>query len=101
VRFLPEYDNLLLSHADRSRVMTSERLRKLATANGMLPAFLVDGFVAGTWKVARKKDAATLLVEPFGKLGKDARRALVEEGEKLLRFVEEDARSFAVRVQPM
>jgi hypothetical protein len=98
LRFLPEYDNLLLSHADRSRVMSNERQRRIVTANGLLPTFLVDGFLAGIWKVSRKKDVAALVVEPFIALAKDVRRALVEEGEQLLRFVEEGAHSFEVRL---
>ncbi len=55
-------------------------------------------FLAGIWKVSRKKDVAALVVEPFIPLSKDARRQLVEEGEQLLRFVEEGAHSFEVRL---
>lgn len=53
VRFLPEYDNLLLGYADRSRIVADEHRKLLATRNLFLPpTFLVDGFVAGTWTVS-------------------------------------------------
>src|SRR5207344_2243009 len=62
-RFLPEFDNLLLSHADRTRVIADEH-RALVSVNGSV---LVDGFAVGTWTVSRepKAGAATLLVRPF------------------------------------
>jgi Winged helix DNA-binding domain len=96
-RFLPAFDNLLLAHADRSRVLADEH-KKLAFASGLRvePTFLVDGMVAGTWKVARKKAAASLTVTPFAALAKADRRALTAEADALVRFLEPDASSFAV-----
>src|SRR3989440_1478791 len=66
-RFLPEFDNLILAHADRTRVLADEhRPLVLGAKNLRIPGtFLVDGFVAGTWRVERKKDAATLTLTPF------------------------------------
>lgn len=97
VRFLPEYDNILLSHADRSRIIADEHRPRVATKNlRILSTFLVDGFVAGTWRIARKKTTATLVVEPFVALKKAVRDELANEGERLLRFAEEDATEFAV-----
>lgn len=50
-RFLPMWDNVLLAHADRSRFTTPERRKVFARMNGdLLPAFLVDGRVAGIWR---------------------------------------------------
>src|SRR5215212_10751504 len=50
-RFLPEFDNMILSHADRTRVIADEHRKAIASRNGMVPAtFLIDGFVQGTWK---------------------------------------------------
>ena len=89
-RFLPEFDNLILSHADRSRVIAEDHRRAIASRNGMVPAaVLVDGFVRGTWKVERTKKAATLAITPLEPLSKKVRAALAEEGERLLRFVAE------------
>jgi hypothetical protein len=97
VRFLPEFDNLLLAHADRTRIVADQHRPLVATRNlRILATFLVDGFVAGTWDVEKKKGVATLALQPFIKLTKEAKRELQEEGEKLLRFVEEDAKSYAV-----
>jgi hypothetical protein len=92
VRFLPEFDNLVLSHADRTRVLAEEHRPAVVTKNLRVRAtFLVDGFAAGTWTVERKKDAARLELIPFGRLPKGARDELAEEGEGLLRFAEPGA----------
>ncbi|WP_433936446.1 winged helix DNA-binding domain-containing protein [Sorangium cellulosum] len=100
-RFVPDYDNLLLAHDDRTRVIADEhRGRIVLSANlRILPTFLVDGFVAGTWTIERKKASATLVIAPFEALARGARDQLAEEGEALLRFVEEDAGVFDVRFE--
>ncbi len=99
VRFLPEFDNLVLAHDDRTRVIADEHRPKVTLKNLQVRAtFLVDGFVAGTWKVERKRKTATLVLEPFGKLAKKALAELEREGEALLRFVEEDALETGVHV---
>lgn len=97
VRFLPEFDNLLLAHADRTRIIADEYRPRVATKNlRILATFLVDGFVAGTWSIQRKTKTATLTIAPFVKLTRAVRDALADEGERLLRFAEEDASAFAV-----
>jgi hypothetical protein len=98
VRFLPDFDNLVLGHDDRSRIIADEHRAKLTTKNLQVKAtFLVDGFVAGTWTIERTKARAQLILAPFGKLAKSVRAALDEEGDALLRFVEDDATSFEIR----
>ncbi|MDF3041380.1 MAG: hypothetical protein K0Q71_4086, partial [Thermomicrobiales bacterium] len=101
-RFLPEFDNLVLSHADRTRVLADEhRQLILGAKNGRIPAtFLVDGWVAGTWRVERKKHAATLAITPFAALPKSVAAALAEEGDALLRFLEDEADTFDIRQNP-
>jgi hypothetical protein len=101
-RFLPEFDNLLLSHIDRTRVLADEhRHFILGAKNGRIPAtFLVDGWVAGTWRVERKKEAATLAITPFAALPKSTAAAVGEEGDALVRFLEDDAATFDVRQNP-
>ena len=79
-RFLPEFDNLLLSHADRTRVVPPEYWGRSWVGNMVYCTFLVDGFLAGVWKLA--EDA--LVVEPFGKLTKAQREDVVQEGERML-----------------
>jgi hypothetical protein len=97
-RFLPEFDNLILSHADRTRVIANDYRKIIASRNGMVPAtVLVGGFVRGTWKVERTRGKATLLIEQFEPLSEDDRDVLAEEGERLMRFVAEGAGEFEVR----
>ena len=99
VRFLPEYDNLLLSHNDRRRVVADEHRSKVYLPGLRVAAtILVDGFVRGTWKIEKIKNAATLAIEPLAKLTLPERKVLSEEGERLLRFVEATAKSFSVRI---
>ncbi|GAA0342712.1 winged helix DNA-binding domain-containing protein [Actinoallomurus spadix] len=86
-RFLPEYDNLLRSHADRTRVLPEEHRRRLATPNDSpRPVFLINGFVHGTWRITRERDRAVLTVEPYAPLPALDRTALLEEGARLLDF---------------
>jgi hypothetical protein len=92
VRFVPDFDNLVLSHDDRSRIMGDEHRSRVTTKNLQVRAtFLVDGLVAGTWKSERKRKTAVLVIEPFGAVAKRWRAPLEEEGERLLEFLEEDA----------
>lgn len=85
-RFLPEYDNIVLGHEDRTRIIAFEH--RYIVGGGM---FLVDGFVAGTWKIANQKGHAKLTVSPFKPLKKPDRAPLGEEGEQLLSFTAGDA----------
>ncbi len=98
-RLLPEFDNLILGHTDRKRFI-ADRHRRWVFLPGLRvrATFLVDGFVAGTWDVERKKDVATLTLEPFEALAKKAQGELVKEAGQLVRFVQEDATKFDVRV---
>jgi hypothetical protein len=82
VRFLPDFDNLLVSHADRTRVIADEH-RAYMAQHRLVRAVLVDGVVAGTWTIAKRR----LEVQPFGRLSKRDRAAVAAEGERLLGFV--------------
>ena len=100
VRFVPEFDNLILSHADRTRIIANDYRKEITSKNGMVPAtVLVDGFVRGTWKTERTRGKVTLVIEPFEPLSKEDCDALAEEGEQLVRFVAEPegAETFKVR----
>jgi hypothetical protein len=99
VRFIADFDNLVLGHSVRTRIVDDAHRPRIVTKNLLVRAtILVDGFVAGTWKVERKKAAASLIIEPFAKLPAGARSDLEAEGERLLEFSEPDADRFAVRV---
>jgi winged helix DNA-binding protein len=95
-RFLPEYDNLLLSHADRTRVIPGDERVPLQPGLGArYGTLLVDGFFRGTWRIARHRDSAVLHVEPFEPLSD--RDAIAAEGEALLKFAVEDVSAHDVR----
>jgi len=95
-RFLPEYDNALLSHADRTRVIAHAE-RELVFTRG---AFLVDGFVRGRWHVVRRRQGVTLVVEPFAPLAGRERTALGDEADRLVAFVAGEAPARDVRFEP-
>jgi hypothetical protein len=98
-RFLPEYDNLLLAHADRSRIMAADRRVPLLPGNGGVSGtVLVDGFFRGTWKITSQGDAAELHVVPFERLSEEDAAAVAAEGLRLLAFTSPDAEGHDVRV---
>ncbi|GAA0310428.1 winged helix DNA-binding domain-containing protein [Streptomyces turgidiscabies] len=84
-RFLPEFDNLLLSHADRTRVVPADLKGRTWSGNQAHRVLLVDGFLAGLWHFTDR----TLTVEPFGTFTKDQRAAVVEEGERMVAVLHE------------
>jgi hypothetical protein len=86
-RFLYDFDNLLLSHADRSRVITEEAAQQGYELRNVQPRMLlVDGFTRGDWKVTRTKGTATLTIRPFTKMSTRDKSAVTREGERLLAF---------------
>jgi hypothetical protein len=93
-RFLPEYDNALLSHADRTRVIADVHRERVFTRG----ALLVDGFVRGAWTLARRRAGATLHIEAFAPLGERERAEVVEEGERLLAFATGEARAREIAI---
>ncbi|WP_328958362.1 winged helix DNA-binding domain-containing protein [Kitasatospora purpeofusca] len=89
VRLLAPFDNLLLSHADRTRVLPEEYRPRVMTQNGLvLGTLLVDGLVAGSWRLAEERSGArSLTVRPFGpQLDPSDRRAALAEAERVLAF---------------
>ncbi|MGW7459017.1 winged helix DNA-binding domain-containing protein [Streptomyces sp. NPDC054797] len=78
-RFLPEFDNVLLAHADRTRVIAPAAKGRAWTGNQAHRTLLVDGFLAGLWKL--KGDVLT--VELFGDLSPAQREEVVAEGERM------------------
>jgi len=88
VRYLYDFENLLLSHDDRTRVIRPDvDVRGSARDNEAVSTFLLDGMVAGTWKVERQRDRARLLVRPLVALSKSDAGSLAEEGARLLGFL--------------
>ncbi|WP_019630464.1 winged helix DNA-binding domain-containing protein [Actinomadura atramentaria] len=88
-RLLPEFDSLVLAHADRSRFVDETDRARVTTKNLRVRAtFLWDGRVAGTWDADRKRTSATLRLRPFRPLPDGAADALVAEAEALLAFTD-------------
>jgi hypothetical protein len=99
-RFLPEFDNLVLSHAERSRVIADEHRGHVVTKNLRVRASVFyDGFACGIWDIERKKNSVTLRVTPFRRLPAAAVSALTEEAEATLGFLEPDAPGTGVRFE--
>lgn len=97
VRFLYDFDNLLLSHADRGRVLTGDYFDQNFSDNIMPCTLLVDGFTNGTWKITRKRRAATLVIKPFRRLTARERDEVAGEGRRLLAFAEAGAETHDIR----
>lgn len=97
LRLLGEWDNVLLAHADRTRLFDDETRGRVIRRNGdVLPTILLDGVVAGTWWWRRSKDVATLQAAPFVKLTKGLKADLEREAELALAVLEPAASRFDV-----
>ena len=101
IRYVPKWDSTLLAYAapERVRILSEAHRKTVIAKNGdVAQTILVDGMVAGTWAVAAKPAAAALTVTPFGRLAKADRQALVEEGERLARFVAPTSKAHRVAI---
>src|SRR2546421_1077898 len=84
VRFLPKWDNVLLAWADRTRVLPEQYRKTVIRMNGdVAQTFLVDGFVAGTWRAEKGR----VVPEPFSPLPPSTRRELEDEARRLEAFI--------------
>ena len=84
VRFLPKWDNVLLAFADRTRVLPEEYRKTVIRMNGdVAQTFLVDGFVAGTWRVENGR----IVLAPFATLARSVQRELDDEAGRLEAFL--------------
>ncbi|AZU62511.1 winged helix DNA-binding domain-containing protein [Neobacillus mesonae] len=92
VRFLAEFDNILLSHKNRSRILADEYRSRVFTVNGIIKAtFLIDGYVQGLWRIEQKRKSTTLIIEPFKSLLQVDKDELAIEGAKLMDFAVADS----------
>jgi hypothetical protein len=94
VRFLPEYDNIVLSHHDRTRVID----RKLSEPIWMRGSILVDGFIRGTWRIDTKQNESTLRIGLFDSLTPADHADIEAEAERLADFLVPDARTRQIRI---
>jgi hypothetical protein len=93
VRFLYDYDNLFLSHADRSRVQPRDPYRAIEVRpNEIVSAYLVDGFIGGFWRLRQERASPTHLdLRPIIRLTKAQEHEVATEGERLLSFLAADS----------
>jgi hypothetical protein len=81
VRFLPKWDNTLLAHADRTRVLPEDLRKTVIAKNGdVTQTYLVDGLVAGSWAADKRGKIA---LTPFAPLPRAARREVEDEAARL------------------
>ena len=86
VRFLPEFDNLLLSHDDRSR-MADPAFKGRPWWHGSL---LVDGFLAGTWQPERRADGITIRIGLYRSMTDTELSEVEAEASRLASFLSPD-----------
>jgi len=98
-RFLPEYDNLLLGHADRSRLADKDaKGATLFTASGPFQGtLLVDGLLSGSWRLHREASAVELHVRHFKPLPRPVRSEVEAEGRLLVGLIAAGADDCRVR----
>ncbi len=98
-RFLYDYENLLLSYADRTRLIPAGTdVRSGVRDNEPVSTYLVDGEVSGTWKVVRDSGSARLILRPTRSIQKDQAAPLEAEGRSLLGFLAPDATRHEVEI---
>ena len=101
VRFLARWDSLLVSYDARLRLLPDEYRPAVYKKNAdILATFLVDGFVAGTWTSETAKGVATIELRPLQQIGKVDRQGLIDDAERLIRFIEPEAERHDVRWSP-
>ncbi|HEV8534669.1 MAG TPA: winged helix DNA-binding domain-containing protein [Candidatus Limnocylindria bacterium] len=99
VRFLARFDAAILGHAapERTRILPEASRKQVIFSAEVWPTFLVDGFVAGRWTIAVRPKEAILELRPFKRLARADRAALVDEGERLIRFYAPQSKTHGVR----
>jgi hypothetical protein len=85
LRLVAPFDNILLSHANRTRIISDEHRKRLFLGkNGVFPGtVLVDGFVAGTWQLAGKGQTTEMRVQPYIDV-RNVAEDIAREGNRLL-----------------
>src|SRR3989440_11259388 len=98
-RFLARFDAAILGHAapERTRILPDKYRKAVIFSAEVWPTFLVDGLVAGRWSIAVRPKEAVLELKPFDPLARADRAALIEEGERLVRFYAPESKTHGVR----
>ena len=98
IRFLQEFDNVLMGYQDRSRVLDAKH-KPFVLLPGLRVAatVLVDGVIAATWKIERAKKRATIVVQLLAKTPKATTKEIAAEAERVVAFLEPDSADYDVR----
>jgi hypothetical protein len=99
-RFLPEYDNVLLAHADRTRFVDDDVRRRIQAEGFAVGSLLVDGFAGGTWTTASQGRTQVLTIRPIEPMAPSDRDAVEAEGTRLLEFLAPGSARSEVRFGP-
>jgi hypothetical protein len=99
VRFLPVYDNVVLGHSDRSRIVPPDIASALPVTPENVGSVLVDGFVGARWRLRRERRAARLVIELLRATSASTRTEIEAEGARLLAFLTAEAEA-TVEVVP-
>jgi hypothetical protein len=97
IRFLPEFDNVLLAYHDRGRMMTKDQQARVGVGAAVAATLLIDGFVHGMWHVTRTETTATLTIDLFAPLTNHHRAQVDTEAHRLLHFLTPDLPNYEVR----
>jgi hypothetical protein len=98
-RFLADFDNVLLSHADRSRFVGEADRGAFTYQDGPYPGMLIaDGIAVGQWHVQRDEGAATMVLRLIRPLSPDEEAAVRSEADGVLRFTFPDASAHSLEL---
>jgi hypothetical protein len=101
VRLLYDFDNLMLSHVDRTRFITPSAQAQCFDPHGPMPRMvLVDGVTAGVWTYQRSKQRATVTIRGFDRLSPPTVDECEAQGAALLDFLDPDCPEHDVQVVP-
>jgi hypothetical protein len=101
VRFIADYDNLLLSHADRSRFIGDVERAAFTYQQGPIPGMiLVDGTAIGQWHLRHDKGSATAVLRLARTPSSDDEAAVSSEAHAMLHFIAPDATMHSVEFAP-
>ncbi|WP_293407567.1 winged helix DNA-binding domain-containing protein [Phenylobacterium sp.] len=93
VRLLADFDGAVLCRADRTGIIRPEHAPLVASKNGLIPAtVLINGVVAGTWRIEAKKKSVAVSVRLFGKVAAKDRKAIEAEALSAAAFLSPDAK---------
>src|SRR6266542_6719044 len=98
-RFLARFDAAILGHdaAERTRILPAEYKRQVIFSAEVWTTFLVDCFVAGRWRVVGTPKQAVLELLPFRRIALSDKAALIEEGERLVRYYYPESKTHGVK----